>query len=104
MMAAERARPWFTRQAQFGARVIALDPDLQGCGPNPWGGAPPDHTGVYIWRIAFLDEAAARVFDCSRRVARGYYSYHPGFSVSWHADAAQGWAEAEAWLREGTNQ
>jgi hypothetical protein len=99
MMAAERARPWFTRQAQFGVRAIALDPNLQGCDPDPWQGEPLG-PGVYIWRIEFTDEEAARVFDMARCIGRGQYSYGPGLAVSRHADAAQGWAEAEAWLRE----
>jgi hypothetical protein len=101
-MIAEVARPWFSRQAQWGTRVIALDAHGRGFWPEPvptgtvgrLSMSGPPYVGAIQWRIEFADEEAARAFDLERGVQ---YAWWP--ASDWCPLGAT-WEEAETWLLE----
>ena len=96
----ELARPYFTRQAQLGRRVI-FRWDPSDAGPvNPLT-QPWPALDELIEGVEFADEAAARRFDLDR--ALGVSGRREGDDVP---DAGPwveflSWEEAERWLHEG---
>ena len=95
----ELARPYFTRQAQLGRRVI-FRWDPSDAGPaNPLT-QPWPALDELIEGIEFEDEAAARRFDLDRAV--GPSGRRPGGDVPDALPCVEffSWAAAERWLRE----
>ena len=96
----ELARPYFTRQAQLGRRVVfAWRPgDTSPHNPltKPW----PDADEL-IEGVEFADEEAARRFDPDRAV--GASGRPPGGDVAEAGPWLEffNWEAAERWLREG---
>ncbi len=96
----ELARPYFTRQAQCGRRVVFAWCPADASPHNPLTTPWPDADEL-IEGLGFADEAAARRFDLE--LAAGESGRPPGGDV---ADAGPWvefftWEEAERWLREG---
>ena len=96
----ELARPYFTRQAQLGRRVVFAWRPADASPHNPLTTPWPDADEL-IEGVQFADEEAARRFDLDRAV--GASGRPPGGD---DADAGPWvefftWEEAERWLREG---
>ena len=96
----ELARLYFTRQAQYGRRVIFAWRPADASAHNPLT-TPWPNADELIEGVEFADEEAARRFDLDRTV--GASERPPGGDV---ADAGPWvesftWEEAERWLREG---
>ena len=95
----ELARPYFTRQAQLGRRVIfswrPADASLHNPLTTPWPNADELIEGV-----EFADEAAARRFNLDRAV--GASGRPQGGDVAGAGPWTEffTWEEAERWLRE----
>lgn len=99
----EVARPYFTRQAQYGRRVIFAWNPAASSPTNPLT-APCPLVEELIEGVAFADERAARRFDLNR--AAGPSGRAVGGDVSgagpWFEFLT--WEEAEAWLRAGDTE
>ena len=96
----ELARPFFTRQAQYGRRVVFAWRPADASPYNPLTTPWPDADEM-IEGVEFADEEAARRFDLERAV--GESGRPAGGDV---ADAGPWvefftWDEAERWLGEG---
>ena len=94
------ARPYSTRQAQLGRRVVFAWRPADASPHNPLTTPWPD-TDELIEGVEFQDEEAARRFDLDRAV--GASGRPPGGDVvdagPWTESLT--WEEAERWLREG---
>ena len=95
----ELARPYFTRQAQYGRRVVFMwrPSDAAPTNPltTPWPGCDELIEGV-----AFASAAAARRFDLDR--ATGVSGRPVGGDVGDAGPYVEflSWDEAERWLRD----